>query len=184
MTARSDGGPGRLVFGLGHPDRGDDAVGPRVVRLLARRVTTGDGVRTGTGVEPLTLLDLLEPGDGLVLVDAVRTGAPAGTVLVRDLTADPLPATGSPASGHLLGLDQVLALAGAVDRLTGPVHLVGVEAERFDHGAGLSAPVRAAVPEAVDAVLELLAPRGPRAGRIGGCRPTTASSPAPSPPAG
>lgn len=178
--------PRVLVFGLGQPDRGDDAVGPRVVEQVAEQVAEPVGaragrpgvIRTGTGTEPLTLLDLLAPGDALVLVDAVRTGAGPGTVLLRDLVTDPLPATGAPASGHLIGLDQVLALARSLDRLTGPVVLVGVEAAGFDHGAGLSPAVAAALPAAVGTVLAVLAALpdgGPHehdlpAGRIGGCR--------------
>jgi hydrogenase maturation protease len=183
MTATGPDRPGWLVFGLGHPDRGDDAVGLRVADMVAGTVAAagGDGavVRVGTGIEPLALLDLLLPGCDLVVVDAVRTGAPAGTLLLRDLTRDPLPAGGAPGSGHLLGLDQVLALAGSLDRLTGEVRLVGIEAAGFGPGTGLSAAVAAAVRPAAQAVLGLVRTA---AGRIEPCRSTTRSSPAPSPP--
>lgn len=144
-----------MVYGLGHPDRGDDAVGPQVADRVAGHLAGRRRVRVGSGSEPLGLIDLLVAGAAVVVVDAVRTGAPAGTVLVRDLDRDPLPDTGAPGSGHLLGLDQVLGLARSTGRLTRPAWLVGVEATGFDYGAGLAPAVEAAVPLAAGTVLDL-----------------------------
>jgi hydrogenase maturation protease len=142
-----------IVVGLGHPDRGDDGVGPAV----ARRLATAEGVRAVEVTEPLSILDELADAAALVIVDAVRTGAVPGSVLVRDLAVEPLPVTGAPGSGHLMGLGNVLELARELGRLEAPVTLVGVEGAAFLLGTGLSAAVAEAVPEAVRAVTGLVA---------------------------
>jgi hydrogenase maturation protease len=52
---------------------------------------------------------------------------------------------------------MAVELARALDRLPRRLWIVGVEAVGFEHGAGLSPPVAAAVPAAVAAVLGCLA---------------------------
>ena len=104
------------------------------------------------GTPPIELVG----GHGAVVVDAVRTGAPPGTLLVSPAAAMP-EVTDAAASTHGLGVRDTLALARALGRLPARAYVVGVEAEQTRLGEGLSAPVRAAVPLAASAVLELVA---------------------------
>ena len=68
------------MIGLGNTLRHDDGAGVEVIRRLARRATArGIAVHEHHG-EPLALLDLWEGARAAVLVDAARSGAPAGTV--------------------------------------------------------------------------------------------------------
>jgi hydrogenase maturation protease len=147
-----------LVVGLGHPDRGDDGVGPAVAAAVAARSTGETGCLVRTQEDPTALLDLWEGHDHVVVVDAVVTGAPAGTLHRLDLGADspPLPAgtwaeTGS-AGTHAFGLAATVELGRALHRLPPTVVVVGVEAGCLDIGATLSPPVAAAVEDAVDLV--------------------------------
>lgn len=159
-AGRADPGRQRpLVVGLGSPDRGDDAVGAAVVRAVAALLPAVD---VHTREDPSALLDLWWGRDLAVVVDAARSGAPSGTVHVleagRTAPAPGLTARAGAAIGgtHAFGLAEVVDLARALRRLPDRLVVVGVEAERLDHGAPLSPAVAAAVPVAAARVADLV----------------------------
>jgi hydrogenase maturation protease len=149
-----------LIVGLGQPDRGDDAVGPEVARAVAARRLPGVVVLERD--EPADLMDTWAGHGGVLVVDAVRSGAAPGTLRVLDAgrTSGPLSPEAWAATGrggtHALGLAAVVELARALGRLPDRVVVVGVEAERFDHGVPLSPAVAAAITPAADAVASAL----------------------------
>lgn len=171
-------GVGRsLVIGLGSPDRGDDAIGPTIAAAVAGVVVERQmpGVHVVEQEDPTALVELLDPHrerwDTVVIIDAVHSGAAAGTVAVIDAGAgQPSLATAGarfdpgPAGTHGFGLAGAIELSRALDRLPPRVLIVGVEAVDFTHGAPLSGPVTAAVGRAVDAVLDALAAGTPERG--------------------
>ncbi|HEY4897319.1 MAG TPA: hydrogenase maturation protease [Solirubrobacteraceae bacterium] len=142
------------MIGVGNALRGDDAAGLEVVRLLsARAAAAGVVVREQEG-EALGLLEQWDGADVAILVDAIHSGAPAGTVHRVDASRRPIPARlGSSSSTHAIGVAEAVELARAMGRLPARVILVGLEGTRFDTGAALSAEVRAAVGEMAEAVL-------------------------------
>jgi hydrogenase maturation protease len=147
-----------VVAGLGSAYRGDDAVGPLVAELFA---SVNCGVRdVGPLEEPLDLLGRFDGADLAIVIDAVRSGAPIGTVRVVDVDlayshddglAEP-PVT----STHGIGLVGVLRLARAVGRAPRRLVLVAVEGEAFELGSAMSVAVSSAVPEALRAVTTLI----------------------------
>lgn len=140
---------GPLVIGLGALDRGDDAVGAAVASAVAARMS---GVTVVAHEDPTGLLDVWAGHDPVVVVDAVRSGAAPGTVH----RLETVPAGLGPGSTHGIGLADVVELGRALGRLPGRLVVIGIEAERFDHGAPLSAAVAAAVPVAARRVCEEL----------------------------
>jgi hydrogenase maturation protease len=160
---------GALVIGLGQVDRGDDAVGAEVARAVAAAGLPG--VRVVEHEDPTALLDLWIGHDPVVVVDAVCSGGPPGTVHLLDTGAGAprMPQHAWPATGrggtHAFGLAAAVELARALRRLPARLVVVGVEASTFEYGAPLTAPVAAAVPAAVAqvlAVLEEVSARVPR----------------------
>ncbi len=157
-----------LVAGIGNVFLSDDAFGVEVSHLLARRALP-EGVRVEDyGIRGIHLAyDLLQGYDALVLVDAVPMGEPPGTLAV----IEPEPAIGrtAPSSAnsggdrfvavdaHTMSPDIVLAtlarLGGSLDRIV----IVGCQPGELDEGMGLSPPVQAAIPAAVDLCLEVVA---------------------------
>lgn len=136
-----------LVVCVGNALRGDDGVGPAVAQVLRERgmaAVVHDG-------EPASLIDAWDGAAAVVLVDAVVTGADAGTVHRFDAAAGTLRAGGG-ASTHGLGVAEAVELARALGRLPRRVVVIGVEGADFAPGAELSPPVTAAVAEAADAV--------------------------------
>lgn len=135
-----------LVAGVGHPDRGDDAVGWLIADRLRARFDGVDGVEVVTSsADPSALLTLpaWDRADHLVVIDAVVSGGPTGEITVRHGDA----ALTTPAAGgtHDLGLASTLALARALGRLPSSVTVVGVEGARFGVGEQVSCEVLAAI---------------------------------------
>lgn len=132
-----------LVLGVGRPDRGDDAAGWLVAARLDGRP---DVVARRVTADPSAWLTdpWWEGADAVVVVDAVVTGAPVGTV--HRWTPDALPRGALTSGGtHDLGVAATLALAAALDRLPDRLEIVGIEGANFGVGERPSvAVVRAA----------------------------------------
>ncbi len=141
-----------MVIGIGNQLRGDDAAGLLVARRLAAgrlpdrvRVSAHDG-------EAIGLLDLWEGAGAAVLIDTVRSGAPAGTIHRIDASADALPATIRRASSHTIDAGEVIELGRVLQRLPPTVIVYGIEGRRFEAGAELSAEVAGALDQLTDQV--------------------------------
>jgi hydrogenase maturation protease len=151
-----------LVVGLGQCDRGDDAVGVVVARAVDALALAGVDVLVHE--DPTALIESWSGRRLAVVVDAVRSGSPAGTlrVLETGAAAAPLPESAWAGTGrggtHAFGLAAAVELARALGRLPQRLVVVGVEAVAFDYGAPLSPGVAAAVPAAVDGVVDEVVP--------------------------
>ena len=139
-----------LVLGVGNAWRSDDAAGIEVVRRL--RAVPALRARDYEG-DPAGLIEAWDGEPVVVLVDAVSSGARAGTVHRLDPLLEPLPAELFPGSTHHLGLPEAVELARALDRLPGRLELLGIEGADFGAGEGLTPAVERAV-EQVAAELE------------------------------
>ncbi len=140
-----------VVLGVGNRWRRDDGVGPAV----ADRVAALDlpGVRAlSSSAEPTEILDVWAGAALAVIVDAVVGGTP-GTVRRRRLAALGAPAA---VSSHDLSLRQTYELARALGRAPASVEVITVDVADTGQGEGLSPAVRAALPEAVRAVRDLI----------------------------
>jgi hydrogenase maturation protease len=148
-----------LVVCIGNDLVADDGVG-KVVHDRLGELPLPEGTRLAfLGLGGIDLLDQFEGEERLVVVDAMQLGGAAGTVHVLDWTG--LPHMGPrPVSGHGIGVREAIEVGRRLypERTPRLIHLVGVEGRVFDQlGRGLSAEVVAAVPQAVAAVLNLLA---------------------------
>jgi hydrogenase maturation protease len=152
-----------LIAGVGNVLRGDDGFGVEVLRRLERDLAGADGVRFfESGIAGVGLVQqLLDGYDALVMLDAVDRGAPPGTVFVLVPEVGVLGAPGGERQAidlHQADPEGVLHMAAALGVLPRQVRIVGCQAAACDElGAGLSEPVRAAVPEAARRVREMLA---------------------------
>ena len=150
--------PKTLVIGLGNPLISDDSVGLRVAAEL--RVLLAD--RPQVVVEEdawggLRLMERMIGYDRAIVVDAIQTGAPPGTL--HRLTVDAMP-TQKSASAHDVNLPTALAFgrqAGAHLPADDQVRLVGIEgADLLTFSEECTPLVAAAIPGAVQEVLQIL----------------------------
>jgi hydrogenase maturation protease len=146
-----------LVVGIGNPYRSDDGAGLAVARRLRSAAPPGVGIEELDG-EPLAMVDLWETDDEVVVVDAVVSGSPPGTVHRFDAVADPVPPPAFRLRGtHTFSVAEVVDLARAIGRLPRRLVVYGIEGEGFRAGTGMSEPVAAAVPDVVSRIVRELA---------------------------
>jgi hydrogenase maturation protease len=92
----------------------------------------------------------------VILIDAVRSGAPTGTIYRVDARAEPLPLAWFRHSTHAFSVAEAIELARSLNRLPPRLIVFAVEGKRFDSGAGLSPEVERAVDGLVRQGLEEL----------------------------
>ncbi|GLI37824.1 HyaD/HybD family hydrogenase maturation endopeptidase [Geobacter hydrogenophilus] len=149
-----------LVLGIGNLIMTDDGVGVRVVQRLmdGYRFPGGVTVMDG-GTLGLDLLPYLDGVERLLLVDAVETGGPPGTV-VR-LAGEEIPvAFRTKLSPHQMGLQDLLAVAEFQGSRPAEMVLWGVQPESVELGMELTPAVAAQTDHLVEKVLAELAAWG------------------------
>lgn len=156
MTAADGRVPSRiLIAGLGNVFLSDDGFGVAVAEALATE-SWPEGVNVRDyGVRALHLAFDLEDYDAVVMIDAMSTGRPAGTLALVDPTHDATPSHHWDA--HTVTPDGVLASAAAHGITIERVLLVGCEPECVEEGIGLSPTIAAAVPAAAAMCREAVA---------------------------
>lgn len=146
-----------VVLGLGNPLLEDDGTGLQLLDRVRAAEPWPDHVEfVDGGTWGLSLLPTIMDADRVLVLDAVRTGAPPGTVrCARDDAVPRLYAR--PASPHQLDLGEVLAAALLLGRLPERLAVVGIEPGRTDRlHVGLTPAVETAVDRAVEEACRLL----------------------------
>ncbi len=146
-----------LVLGVGNLLLADDGVGIHTIRRLQEMAQLSQEVQVlDGGTAGLDLLYYLEGVAHLLIVDAVETGQPAGT-LAR-ITADEVPAyLALKMSPHEIGLPDMLFAAKLRDLYPEEVVILGVQPATTEVGLELSPPVAAQLDALVERVLAELA---------------------------
>ncbi len=167
-----------LVVGLGNPILGDDGVGWKVAETVKDRLNADarfrlpirqSGSKTIDYLYPievdclslggLSLMERLLGYERVILVDSMETGQnPVGSVHVFPLASLPDPLSGHSASAHDATLITALRTAEQLGAdIPRQVEIVAIEARNvYDFSEELSPPIAAAIPEAVQVVLDML----------------------------
>lgn len=151
-----------LIAGIGNVFLGDDGWGVEVARRLAERPLPPGVSVADYGIRGVHLAyDLLDGDvDVLILVDAVPTGEPPGTVSLLELddeTRAELAADGTTLDSHAMNPQAVLAAIGVLGGQVDRVLLVGCEPQSVEPDMALSEAVTAAVEPALALLLETAA---------------------------
>jgi hydrogenase maturation protease len=141
-----------LILGTGNALRGDDAAGLHAARRLRGRVPPSVAVIEREG-DLATALDVWKDHDAVVVIDAMRSGGPPGTIVRLRAHERPLPAAFVRSSTHALGLAEAVELGRAMHTLPASVIVYGIEGKSFALGEGLSPEVEPAVGDVVERVL-------------------------------
>jgi hydrogenase maturation protease len=151
-----------LVIGLGNPILGDDGVGWRVAEEIARKTADLPDVEVDcVALGGLSLMERLTGCENAILVDSIFTGEkPNGTVSLLRLTDLPDLSSGHTTAVHDTSLQNALKVGRSMD-IPLPhdedVLIVAIEAGNvYDFSEKLTQPVEAALPIAVEAVLQLI----------------------------
>jgi hydrogenase maturation protease len=140
------------VIGVGNTYRRDDGVGIVVVRRLQEQLPAGVRIIEESG-DGAALLDAWKGATMVILVDAVHSGAPPGTIHRLDAHAEPIPRRFFHYSTHAFGVPEAVELARVLNQLPPRLGVYGIEGRNFSAGVGLSAEVEQAAKGLVAQVL-------------------------------
>ena len=154
-----------LIVGLGNGSRGDDGAGLLAARELCRLSRGRFAVCEHEG-DGLALLELWEAAAAVILIDAVQSGRPPGTIHRFDATSKRLPHAEWRHSTHAFGAVEAIELARALKRLPPRLIVYGIESRNFTPGSAVSAAVERAIPKVVRRVLSAAT----KSGRLRGAR--------------
>jgi len=145
-----------MILGIGNLIMSDDGIGMRVVQQLADRYHIPEGVEVlEGGTLGLNLLPDIQGIERLLVVDALETGGPPGTLLRLEGNEIPL-AFENKFSPHEMGLKDLLTVASLMGDAPGEVVLWGIQPERLDLGEELSPVVASRLDDMVERVLDEL----------------------------
>jgi len=139
------------VIGVGNPLMGDDGVGAEVAKSL-RKLHLGSGVEIleRQSVD-LSILTYAREARKMVIVDAIKSGGPPGSVIRFDVTRPHSPSMRLPVA-HESGVSDIAVLARRSGIRLPPIIVVGVEPADCSPGAGLSKAVAGALPLVLEEV--------------------------------
>ena len=141
-----------LVLGLGNTLLRDEGLGVRTLERLGSRYRFPDQVRLmDGGTRGLDLLPYLAGTDGLLIIDAVNSGDPPGT-LMRFEGQELAHTLSVKMSVHQVGMQELLAAAELSGTLPRHVVLWGMQPAKIAWGEDLSTPVASAMDRLVQAV--------------------------------
>jgi hydrogenase maturation protease len=137
-----------LIIGCGNRQRSDDGAGILVAERLR---DLGIPAETRSG-EAADLIEAWRGADDVIVVDAVVTGAPVGTVQAWD-ARQPLASVSTTASTHGLGVAEAIGLAQVLQCLPAQLQVYGIEGRRFEPGAEISPEVQRAIEDVAHRII-------------------------------
>jgi hydrogenase maturation protease len=139
------------VIGIGNEFRGDDAAGLIVVRQLKENSPAKVNFLEQNG-EATALMDAMKQKSAVILVDAVQSGAEAGTIHRYDASEKSMPAEFLRCSTHNFSVHDAIEMARALEQLPPQLIVYGIEGSHFEPGAELSPSVQIAVANAAEQI--------------------------------
>lgn len=149
-----------VIVCLGNRYLRDDGIGILVAEELKSRNLGSDILVDAYQTADLSLLWQYQGASRIIIIDALRSGAPPGTISRYTITPTSGPL--APLQGlHKLQLHDMFDIASRTGLLTCPVTILGVEPKDCGIGEGLSAELATAMSEVVTAVIKELGRLGP-----------------------
>lgn len=143
---------GVLILGIGNILLRDEGVGVRTIEAMAGLALPDDVELMDGGTSGVDLADELAGRRKLIVIDAVHSEHPAGTVLrfgPQDLVADEHPQM----SLHELGLMETLTMARTFGCCPKDVVIFGVQPQTTESGLDMSQTIRDVLPRLIELVL-------------------------------
>lgn len=149
-----------VVLGIGNTILTDEAAGVRAVEALEQAYRMPDNVLViDGGTSGMEMIEDLSDLDFLIVIDVVKTGAAAGTVV--KIAGKEIPIFfRNKLSPHQIGLPDVLASLELLDAIPKEIMVLGVEPISLELGMDMTPTVAARVPQLVEMAVAELTARG------------------------
>lgn len=141
------------IIGIGHPDRGDDSLGPKVIEALKDNSNLNADLIAILG-DMTTLLSLFEQYSKIIIVDAIQTGK-VNVGHLHCFEDDQIkPMTNyCRTSTHAFDLGQTIEMATALDQCPQHLIIIGLEAQQFEPMTPMSTILENKIPELIHKIL-------------------------------
>ena len=149
-----------VVLGIGNTILTDEAAGVRAVEALERAYKMPANVQViDGGTSGMEMIEDLSNLDFLIVIDVVKTGAAAGTVV--KIEGDEIPVFfRRKLSPHQIALPDVLACLELLDTMPKEIIVLGVELISLELGMEMTPTVAAKVPLLMEMAASELVARG------------------------
>jgi hydrogenase maturation protease len=159
--------PRILVAGIGNILLQDDGFGPQAIARLEAEYEFSDEVELlDLGTPTLDFVDYLVGRDFVLILDALGSGSEPGEILTYNREQLRRQLSNLRLSAHQPCLHETLYTAETAGIELKDVLLVGVVGHSFEVGTQLGPYVTAAMPKALEFVIEILAGRGVKIRRL------------------
>lgn len=148
------------MIGLGNVFMRDDGIGIQVARRLRQEYLGSEVLVYDYQEMDLSLLQYFQGASRIVVVDALKSGKPPGTISKLSIATSEGPLLQLP-NLHGLQLFDIFDLGTQAGILSCPVTIVGVEPKDCSPGEEMTAELVAALPRAVKEVIGELRTRTP-----------------------
>lgn len=129
------------IVGIGNEFRGDDGVALLAVRNLKDKLPPQVEIVELTG-DQSDLLELMKETSSIIIVDAVNSAAPSGTIFKINASEEPFPANFFTVSSHGIDLAQSIELARTMKALPEVVLIYGIAGKDFSFTTSVSQQIK------------------------------------------
>ncbi|MEQ8507863.1 MAG: hydrogenase maturation protease [Rhodospirillaceae bacterium] len=126
-----------VVIGVGNRFRGDDGVGPMVIRHLQGTLAE-DVITEVVSGEATDLMACWDHAKAVILIDAAWGAEAPGSVIRLDLRTDAVPLAVADPSSHGLGVAEAIRMATALGTRPKEFIIFSIVGENFEHRETLS----------------------------------------------
>jgi len=134
---------------------GDDSVGIKIVEIM-ESAFKNPGVRFYRLFNDfLSLFEIFESSEAVIIVDAIKGGGEEGTVYVFE-GVDDLINCGANLSTHTLNLKEVVHIFGVIKGKKPTVYIAGIEPSLYTEGCSVSERVEGKIPLLLNLVGEIV----------------------------
>jgi hydrogenase maturation protease len=144
-----------LLIGIGNEYRSDDGVGLLVVRAIREKQLPSVIVKEESG-EGAALMELWQGFQNVIIVDAVSSGAKAGTIFRLDARKDTVPIKFFHYSTHAFSVSEAIELARVMNVLPPKLSVYGIEGNDFIAGTTISLLVQQAAHKIIEQIVKEL----------------------------
>lgn len=144
-----------LIIGVGNPFRGDDGIGPQIIKQLHDNGGLDNTELMDGGTDGLALLDYIKEHEKVIIVDAVSMGCVPGTVKVFTPEEVIMNTSSEALSTHGFGLAEVINLMEKLEIKT-ELKIVGIEPKNVIFSDTMSDEVEGAIGNVIDVVEDLV----------------------------
>lgn len=142
-----------LVIGIGNEFRKDDRAGLVVARRIAAKKIRDVAVMEHSG-EGASLMEAWKRAQAVILIDAVSSGAPAGTIHHFEAHHENIPVNFFNYSTHAFSIAEAVELSRALGKLPEVMHVYGIEGEDFSYGNDVSVPLEGPIEKLIERIMQ------------------------------